>query len=292
MNPALDAVLPVIEPDLARTRLLARSVERFFPELEVCWAVTPRESVAAVRAALPGRPYRVLPEDEVVPELARPKEFDRIAALVGPRGGIVPGWYRQQLVKLAAADIVGSDFYLTLDADVICTRPTTAADLVRRGRGICDGRRLGRHPDWHEWVERVLGIESRQTEHGVTPAVLSRDCVHALARHLEERSEAAGRPDTWRGYLMRSTPWTEYALYTTYLEHAGLYDRYHLRVGSGAMYGNCVWSSEQYAGWDPAASFDPDARFRFSVVQSTAGVPAEELAVRLQPFLSAAPVPT
>ena len=32
------------------------------------------------------------------------------------------GWLTQQIVKLAMAERVESDFYLTLDADVICTR--------------------------------------------------------------------------------------------------------------------------------------------------------------------------
>jgi hypothetical protein len=278
MEPRIEAVLPVVEPDLPRMRTLVRSLDRFFPELDTCWVLTPRDSVDAVRAVAAGSRYRVLPEDEVVPELARAKSFDRIAALVGDRG-LVSGWYRQQLIKLAAAELVGTDFYLTLDSDVICTRPTTVADLVRDGRGVCEGRQDGKHDEWYAWAERVLGVESRRTQHGVTPAVLAKAGVGALAEHLAER---AGADRTWRGYLMRNTPWTEYALYTTYLEHAGIYDRHHLRLGEGALYGNCVWSPEQYEGWEPSGEF------HFTVVQSTAGVEPEEIAGRVERLLAPA----
>jgi hypothetical protein len=271
----IDAVLPLVAEDIPRARLLARSLDRFFPDLGTCWVVTPRKDVDAAARALP---YRVVAEDELVPELRRGSNYDRIASMVGARGfTLVSGWYVQQLVKLAAAELVESDFYLTLDSDVICVRPTRAADLVRDGRAVCDGRPASKHAEWYEWAERVLGVAGERTDHAVTPALLARDAVRELTRHLDARAQRG----SWRGYLLASIPWTEYTLYTTYLEQAGVYDRYHLRLGKGAVYGNCVWSREQYDAWDPARSAD----FHFTVVQSTVGVPVDEVAARVEPLL-------
>src|SRR5947209_7468539 len=112
---SIDAVLPLLADDIPRAQLLARSLARFFPELGTCWVVTPRKDLEAVSAAFPSSPYRVVAEDELIPELRPGSSFFRVASMLGAQGYV--GWYVQQLVKLAAADIVSGDFYLTLDSD-------------------------------------------------------------------------------------------------------------------------------------------------------------------------------
>lgn len=83
--------------------------------------------------------------------------------------------------------------------------------------------------------------------HNVTPALLHRRAVDDLRCTLEEkiaRREYSrglrGWKQRWhlsrtrqagyaacRVYLMAARPWTEYALYYTFLETSGRFDRYH-----------------------------------------------------------------
>src|SRR5690606_42105927 len=64
----------------------------------------------------------LLSEDALVPELREHR---------------ARGWYRQQLIKLAIAERVASDYYLTFDADVVATRPITIERLLPGGRAPC-----------------------------------------------------------------------------------------------------------------------------------------------------------
>ena len=257
MPQRLDAVLPLTAADVERAQILFRSLERFFEPLGTCFVVAPDADAEAVGAAVPRGRYRLVRETALVPELA-----DAAAP---------HGWFVQQLVKLAAAESVASPFYLTLDADVICVRRTRYEDLVRDGRALAEITRP-HHPEWNDDAERILGLPRAERQYGVTPALLSRDGVLALQRHLG---------GDWRARLLRELPWTEYALYNTFLEGAGLWDAYHRNGGERALAGNSVWIGAQWPGWQPKA----DGRYFFSVVQSATRVPAHAVAERVEPFL-------
>ena len=92
------------------------------------------------------------------------------------------------MIKLAAAEIVETDFYLTLDADIICVRPTSFSDLVKDGCAYCFKHGLERSAEmfkqWYRDAERVLKIDHAEYFHDVTPAVLSRQAVLMLHKHL------------------------------------------------------------------------------------------------------------
>ena len=263
----LDAVLPLAAADAERAQILFRSLEAFFEPLGTCWVVVPDAEVPAVRGSLPHGPYAVLTDSEVVPELA-----------LEPRPH---GWHAQQLLKLAIASRVESDFYLTLDADVFCVRRTTYEELFRHGRALAQIT-PPHHPEWNDDAERVLGLPRSGRQHGVTPAILSRDGVLALQRHVEEPSGAG-----WRTHLLRSLPWTEYSLYNTFLEGTGRWDELHVDGGEEALYGNSVWIHGQWPEWGPGASFRPDAPFFFSVVQSATRIPPAAVWERIAPYVGA-----
>ena len=108
----MDAVLPLRLKDFERATLLFDSLTRNFPKLARLWLVCPDRHYDEVRTRAQslshGFELRVEPETPIVPEL-------ELAEFMG-------GWYRQQMVKLAMAERVASELYLTLDADVVCTR--------------------------------------------------------------------------------------------------------------------------------------------------------------------------
>jgi hypothetical protein len=252
----LEAVLPLVTRDLERCeKLLLPSLRHFFPALDTCWVVTPQREVPVVRSLLADPRFRVIAETDLIPEL-------RVM-----RPEWIGGWFVQQAIKLSAARIVASDFYLTLDADVVCVQPIATTDLVNDGRGIVnvDDSQVDPHANWYRWAERVLGFPRSGRSHGVTPAVLCSAGVRLLLEFLEERL----RSDATRAeaYLLAHLPWTEYTLYYTYLEQHGLFDAYHFPAAR-STYGNNLWKGQDETTWDPARSFAPDRRSYFSVLQS------------------------
>src|SRR5262249_29972582 len=141
--PDLQAVLPLIPRDLERFSVLARSLERNFGELGLVFVVVPDGVRAAmtepIRRAAGALRIEIVPEGRWVPDMA---SFWQL-----------PGWYKHQLVKIAAAQFVDTDYYLTLDADVICTRPTTAAALLPGGKAACFVIEKDEHPKWYDGAE-------------------------------------------------------------------------------------------------------------------------------------------
>ena len=173
----MDAVLPLCERDLERALILVRSLRAHALGLENFWVITPASQLESVRERLTpelGSRIRTVSETEVVPEL---------------RSFGMGGWQVQQIIKLAMADRVESDFYLTLDADVICTRPVQLDELVRDGRAPVHVLDEDIRPAWYAWAAAVLGLTPvrQRILHNVTPTLLSRGGVLALAQHLERR---------------------------------------------------------------------------------------------------------
>lgn len=268
MHPSgIDAVLPVISRDLARVPLLFDSLERHCPDLATCWIVTPAGDLEAFRPFAVGR-YRLLDEAELVPKRPGPLARRRLGDA---------GWYVQQIVKLAIAERIETPFYLTLDADIMCARTVRVDDLVVGGRGVVQVARDAIHSDWYEQAEKALGLPRSGWRHGVTPAVLAKAAVAELAAFVGGRD--------WRRTLLERLPWTEYALYHTFLEATGRFDAHHVRVERDLLYGESVWGPEQFETWDPVRAFGaPESPF-FAVIQSKAGIDPARVRERVAPLL-------
>ncbi len=294
----LDAVLPLAADDVERAQILFRSLERFFEPLGTCYVVAPDRDMSVVQRQIPRERYELVAESAVIPEISYFWTMARMRAKLRLVGPPIHGWFVQQLVKLAVAERVGTPFYLTLDADVFCVRDTRYADLVPDGRALVQTSPPN-HPEWNDDAERVLGLPRSGRQYGVTPAILSRDAVSALARHLERRVRLRARHAavrlphplardilaSWRSHLLRSLPWTEYAVYHTFLEQTGLFDRYHVVAGEDAIYSHAVWIESQFDDWDAAATFDASDGFCFSVVQSATRIPPARIREKIEPHL-------
>lgn len=298
----MDAVLPLTLRDVERASLLLDSLAARFVDLGTLWVVCPDRELSAVEGALGRwrqdlRP-RCVAETSLVPELA-----------LTPRLG---GWYRQQLVKLAIHEHVGSRLYLTLDADVICIKRVSSAELAPQGLAPCHTTPKPLHPSWYRGSEAVLGLQAarRGVSHNVTPAVLHRDAVAELAHYLQRRAalglfpsglrgikqrfaraRARGNPridaEGWRLYLAAGTPWTEYALYYTYLEASGRFERFHTH-SSTCIYDQegSFWRADRRAfpSWAPLASSSSTGAPWFVVVQSNTHVPPAQVRRKLAEY--------
>jgi hypothetical protein len=160
-------------------------------------------------------PLTVINEEDLLPAL---RDF--------PKCG---GWYRQQLIKLAAANLVNTEFFLTLDADVILCKPLRLEDLVRSGRALLHPADRHKHTNWWRGSSQVLGVSANLSMPGmsVTPAVLSQTLCQRLFSRLTERYW-----QHWASVLMQRTDmvWTEYTLYYLIAEHAGLIEKFHVTL--------------------------------------------------------------
>lgn len=295
--PQLDAVLPLVPRDCERFGLLARSLERYMTDLGTLWVVAPRDAVRDIqnlfrRSKLP---LQVIDESAWAPGLEQLP---------------LRGWYKQQLVKLTASSFVRSPFYLTLDADVICTRRCGYAELVPDGKARCYVMQQSDHRDWYDGAQAALGLSAprRDILHNVTPVVWSTEGVEKTVSHLNQRAVrrewATGQRGLrqrvhswlrsnaaapWMNYLTAATPWAEYALYFTYLEATGQFERYHTE-SDVCIYDvqRSLWkSTKTLDGWDPAPLFEGDGPPYFAVIQSNAELPVNDLWQRLEPWLGA-----
>lgn len=304
-NPSstIDAVLPLTLRDLDRAGLLFESLARRFRGLGTLWIVCPDVEVRVLdrclRELASGLNVRVEAEGNLVPEL-------RLVPLL-------KGWYRQQLVKLAIHERVRTDLYLTLDADVICTKRVCPERLAPNRLAPCHVIERDLHPDWYDASESVLELSAlrRGVLHNVTPALLHRDGVAALARYLEERARrgafsngvrglkqrlafararasAGAAMAGWRLLLAGGAPWTEYALYYTFLEATGLFGRFH-EYSSTCIYDveRSVWRADRagFDGWDPSPSFSGEDAPWFVVVQSNTAIAPERVRAKLARYV-------
>jgi hypothetical protein len=301
---SMDAVLPLTLRDVPRASLLLESLSRHFSGLGRLWVVAPERELSAIERGLAHAPdglqLELFGEASLVPELS-----------LTP---LLKGWYRQQLVKLAVFERVTSELYLTLDADVICTKPVSPGLLAPRGLGPCHVSERDLHPDWYRGSEALLGLDAprRGISHNVTPAVLHRRGVAELAEYLERKSgigafsrglrglrqrvllararrRRAQAFAGWRLLLAAGTPWTEYALYYTFLEATGRFDQFHSRDGA------CIYDVEgsfwrgdgrPFSAWAPSACFAGDGAPWFVVVQSNAHVEPALVRQKLEGYLS------
>jgi hypothetical protein len=300
----IDAVLPLTLKDAPRADLLLESLALNFTGLHRLWIVCPdsQQPELAKRVAQRHYPFelRVEPELNIVPEFALKVRQS--------------GWFRQQMIKLAIHERIESDLYLTLDADVVCARPVSADRLAGDGRGACFLIE-GSAPDyWYERVEQVLRVRAprRGIAHNVTPALLHREAVHELRKTIESNiargnysrgmrgvkqwwhiKRSANQPAfaPWRVFLMAARPWTEYALYYTFLETSGLFDKYHYYTRE-CIYdvARSLWqatNNELPANWDPSPAFIGAGPPWFLVAQSNTGIDAAVMRAKLEPLLLA-----
>src|SRR5437588_11956048 len=124
--------------DLWRSDILLSSLARFSdPGLfRDIFVVVPAEEEHAIRSSLLRSkvlPVTVVREDDIVPQL---RAYD------------VGGWMRQQVIKLSAASLVHTDFYLTLDADVVLCKPLAFDHLVIEGKGLIAHSPRTEQPEW------------------------------------------------------------------------------------------------------------------------------------------------
>jgi hypothetical protein len=277
-TPTLSVVMPVTlrerknlslrwrkQPDrsiLKRLELALRSYEKRLPldELGIFLIVAPEHEVDQVSklvARFTTKPFAsVISETELCPGL----------------GYRVPGWYTQQLIKLAAAEHFESSHYLTLDSDIFCVRAFSTSALFADKRALMN---VETYEDYsgvyqarfarREWAYKtkryrasaaLLGYQ-RDTDkypffYGETPVVLHRPSVRQLLSHLEKQHHRS-----WLQTLSEVGTWTEFSLYFQFLEFNGQLLSLHQPVSCNTVldFEHSIWQASKWY----AATRDYDA---------------------------------
>jgi len=266
---SLDIVMPLkvgARPDFSDldrfNSLLLPSFVRHFGDMSTLnfTLIVPRadmDSVARSEALHAGHNITVLCEDELCPDL---RDFPG------------SGWYRQQVLKLAAARMSGSPYYLVLDADVILKRPCSLRDWFPNGKPYLQRGNVRSHRDWWNASRRLLGSSVKLDGHsramGVTPQFLHRETCLQLHQAIASRNEAA----SWERFLMASTDvsWTEYTLYWLYVTERELEGELYEDPGPGRPLSEGIWTRTQFNYWSLSRLLRSEAFFL--VVQSNLGL--------------------
>lgn len=289
MSETLDIVIPLLTKDLDRCQILLRSLERFWTTPGTVHVFAREEELSLVRRALPA---------SVAVHLKR-SVIGR-----GPYDRGLDGWYRQMLVKLGAATIVGSDFYLAMDADMIAKRPLTYADFVHGAQGLF---RYSAEPEtkrkWYEGAARLLCWEQELPRplSFTPPFVFNTQGAARLLKDLVRGSE--GWDDTLTtDRLDRQGRWTEAALYHLSVLRHGLWDTLHVEASEPLAktifdFGTATPGgvdrapaamdqariTDAMTRWDAAEAFSgPEA---FTIIHSRTKIPADWIWERVKPFL-------
>ncbi len=236
-------------------------------------------------------PVRVLDETVLVPE------FDTLP---------MNGWQKQQLLKLAVATILDTEYYLVLDSDVLCLGPASVADLfdehcrayntpwynqVTLAGGLTD-----RHPRWARFSARVLQLPFDGNLSGpdpfligLTPVTLRRSIVLDMAAYIEQLYGF-----NWRIKLMepmaflRVYKWTEFFLYYIFATRGSsvnLWTTYHR---PRQLVHPPIWERAQLELWNPRAVANETGIFFF--IQGNLGLSPADIWSMTRRLLPDAPL--
>lgn len=187
-------------------------------------------------------------------------------------GLLRPGWNKyalQMAIKLLIAQHVTTNYYITLDADVVLVGSIDVHKILPGGKAMYVAEPQSVHPHWWVGSTVVLGLEAASYSNstfGVTPAVLSTFGAQVAAASVRDRSKQLD----WQHFWLKSWGvgiwWSEYSLYRLALDTHGLFDELHALPKSNVLC-HAVWYEGQLP-WDSAAAYD-SADCVFSLVQST-----------------------
>jgi glycosyltransferase involved in cell wall biosynthesis len=297
-RPTLHAVIPIVvgtgkeRQDLQRAGILFQSLRAGFDRRQCLHVhvVGRKAELPALQAdlAVHAAPWLKLSfhdELELVPEL---------------QGSHAIGWIKQQIIKMAAAEWLDADYWLTFDADVVCVRNFGIEDLFVDGRAIARLIPTAGAPLFAAWVRASgedLGYGQVPDERilDMTPALYSREVMRRVQRAVRA---ASGKP--WRQALLQSPTlryrigtdfagWAEMALYALVAQREGLLQQYHAICGIDTdrrlMADGSIWTAASWQDWSPPDMRDPAKPGYFIVCGSHTGVPVEVVAERIKPVV-------
>lgn len=230
---------------------------------------------------------KIIDEDALVPELS---DYPDIS-----------GWRKQQILKLAISKLMNTPYFITFDADAICTHPISEQILLPEGKGLLHPVKDNTRKIWWTSSAAELGIRTPQVDGmNVTPAILSTDVCKGLIRELDSKKNwvhrlmKPHRKWSWKRLLLpwfKSTyHWTEYTLYYLFMYKHGLIDQYHITAGTASIpqtlvSANSVWKRTNFENWDPSLPFSNSDPALFCIIQSNKNIPPDVVWKKISDYI-------
>ena len=287
----ISAILPLktsgrhYADNVGRTDILFSSLRAFTTPaiFERIVIVVPQDELEAARRY--ARAWQDFPV-EIVSERLHFKAFDNFRS----RHQIRP-WHRQQIIKLAAPQMIATEYFLVLDPDVFATRRFDLETLLPDGRALTYFQPRQREPRFWRASAGVLKQFPHLERDGMwwTPALLSRTLCGLLHRRLQTIHN-----DDWMNVLLSryTVDWTEYTLYWLNAEREGLLEQFHRGPVAGRPslhVDESIWyagpNGRNFRQWSAEKHFAEDAPGIFAVVQSNTRTPVDAIVEKIQPYL-------
>jgi hypothetical protein len=226
----IDIVFPIAMNVSGRRDDLERAQKGLFPSLcrygypkitNIAHVICPARDLEQISTKLlpefPQFKFTITTDEEVGRKLG----FEQAAF------SAVPGWLKQQLIKLAVASQVATEVVLILDADIVAVNDV-AASKIRPSALPYQNMGTEKFRGWFEASATALGLQFEMLDRdliknamGVTPEFLSKKVLNGLIVRLRERSGDG----SWGPYLMRhfkdyDHTWTEFSLYWVWYAHS------------------------------------------------------------------------
>lgn len=191
---------------------------------------------------------------------------------------------KQMAIKILAASMVSTNFYMTLDADLILLRRIKLSDLFDVcGRAKYDHESRDIHQAWWNGSEKFLRTSFSSEEQltqgfGVTPAILSTYgslLVRNMVMDIYEEMDVSHGVSHWvASFGHNDVVWSEYTMYRIALDSYRLFDELHFPSGEDKLHCFDIWYASDFP-WDYSGAVR--SKCTFSVVQSSTGVSATTL---------------
>jgi hypothetical protein len=175
------------------------------------------------------------------------------------------GWQIQQIVKLCFARVCKTEWYLTIDSDIVLIRALshgdlfpdgvralagveTAADYDRLYKADFSAAETAAKSRYYLASQQILGYDRPPSRAGVffseTPVLIHKSSAVELLNHIEHLHS-----EDLVSTLSKHQGWTEYSLYFQYLEMSGEFDKNYICGGC-----NAVLSLEKSV-WQPSSLY-------------------------------------
>lgn len=245
--PELEFLTVSYRGDFERFRFLRRTVLEYSKEVIPHVVAVPRRDLELFKTLLPHDPaLRIVAKNDYLPRKYYPKWWFDFICGIAPfaswrlrRHAGRPGWIRQQVVKLSAADISPAETIVAVDSDTIFIRPFGVSDFKTEK----DAYLVKEQPSIHRQhlinARKLLKLPNDVHGHGYmgSPFIFNREWLISLLMHLQTIYD-----NNWKEVLYENQHYSEYTLYGVYVdEYLGPKNlKYHEPYQEG------VWLREEF----------------------------------------------
>lgn len=239
-----------------------------FSALKEFIIISPHEEIEIIKSELEDVssqfPFVFVDEDVLCPSLRHCKA----------------GWIKQMLLKIVVANIVKTEYYLTLDSDVFLTKPICAKDFIHNGKLIfTKASTFNIHPDWWQGSCDILNFELKEVKEqpaliDVTPQFLITNVCRELQKTLQSTTKKADYLSRLiKMRTSRKNLWTEYSLYWVFLLSKKMAFHYYDPKGPGLCGSNNIWDKNQFSSNEDIqrlikSIFEKNKNSYFALIQS------------------------